>query len=557
MGLNPAPWQEEAFKLAGGQPQGQFTNVGDLGDNAGTGAARELGEMGGFPVGQVDVRTPTMRALEMASLPVLIQSLTNPQGISQMFSQMAGPVPGAQQSSLANFLFNDAGAFTGGAGGGQGGGSTGGGAGGGAGGQGGQPSGPPVAGGPLQGLPIGSPIPAPQGSTPGQPAPIDEAGNIIPNHPAGQPAANMPLYQRIQQMAMQLGQGASPSYSTPFSTQNQTLQQLLTSIGAGYQGQDALVGGAPTMGTAQSLLGELLNYSPALRGYNFDAPQTLGLAGDLWSGLDPYSKSRSLENVASIAAGGGSFPTIEQFLQSIGIQTRANGGPLDPMAPTLVGENGPELITPTGLNGVQNVVPLTGAGAPQNAFAQSPVQGQGTGSIQRLLEQNPEMEAFNASKNILMGQGGLLNAGGGGQGVVNAMRPVFEQNLQFGLNALTNAVPSVRNSGAAIQGADLSSRALNDFNLLAAQALQQGQQNTLGGLGVLGQLAGQAGQGAFGRNLAAGQLATQRDLGLGSLAMQQQAQQYNQTVNPTLQLLLAALGMATPTAYQTIVPGKK
>jgi hypothetical protein len=140
--------------------------------------------------------------------------------------------------------------------------------------------------------------------------------------------------------------------------------------------------------------------------------------------------------------------------------------------------------------------------------------------------------------------------------VMAALQPLFQQNLGFGLNALTNSVPSVRNSGAAIQGADLTSRALNDYNVLAAQAMQQGQQNSLGGLGILGQLAGQAGNGMFGRNLQAGQLATQRDLGFGQLGLQAQQQQWNQTVNPTLQLLMGAFGMATPTAYQTVVSQK-
>ena len=216
-------------------------------------------------------------------------------------------------------------------------------------------------------------------------------------------------------------------------------------------------------------------------------------------------------------------------------------------------------------NWASMVQPLNGGGGfgggsegsgflpPTSSFPATPNQGPGTGSIQRLLGQNPEGQAFDISKNLLMGQNGVLGSGGGGQGILAALQPLFQQNLQFGLNALNSSVPSARNSGAAIQGADITSRALNDYNVLAAQAMQQGQQNTLGGLGILGQLAGQAGQGQFGRNLQAGQLSTQRDLGFGNLALQAQQQGYNQAVNPTLQLLLAALGMATPTAYQTVV----
>jgi len=104
--------------------------------------------------------------------------------------------------------------------------------------------------------------------------------------------------------------------------------------------------------------------------------------------------------------------------------------------------------------------------------------------------------------------------------------------------------------------------------LMVAQAMQQGVNQQMQGLGVLGQMAGLAGQNPFQRALGLGQLSTQRELGLGQLAQQQQQflsdfglrqqqQLYNQIVNPTLQLLLAALGMAAPTAFQTVVTGPK
>ena len=65
------------------------------------GPARELYE----GVDQIDVRTKNMRALEEASLPLLFQTLMNPQAIGQAFGAAAGPVPGMPQSSLGSFLF--------------------------------------------------------------------------------------------------------------------------------------------------------------------------------------------------------------------------------------------------------------------------------------------------------------------------------------------------------------------------------------------------------------------------------------------------------------------
>lgn len=255
-------------------------------------------------------------------------------------------------------------------------------------------------------------------------------------------------------------------------------------------------------------------------------------------------------------------------------------------------------------------VPMLGGGS--NTFSSTPLQGMGTGPAARLAEQNPEMQTFDLAKGIL---GGQQNPG---QGVVNAMQPVFQQNLQSSLGQLRNFAPSVFNSQTGLEGANIGQRALNDFNVVAAQALQQGVSQQQQGLGILGQLAGQAGNGAFNRMLGAGQLDLQRqltgaqsgllgaqtqdvgaarqqqgqqisnqyNLGLGGLANEQllglrgqdiqrqlgltqlgqqqqqfqsnyglaaQQQQYNQTANPTLQLLLAALGMAQPTAYQTVV----
>lgn len=514
------------------------------GNNQQTGASRQIGEFGGYPVGQVDVRTPFMQMLEQAAMPLLFQTLLNPQGLAQQFGSAAGPVPTPGASGLASFLF---------------GGST------------GQAT-------PQQGQ-------QQPGSRPGQnDASMDPYAADYWNFATGKPRTGAEVHQGNQ------SQGANNlGYS---STQ-------VANLGGPAVLQQLLSSGTP--------LPSWVNPNPTTASQGAP-PLPLAKYGSIPIASDPSTWGANQHWWANIP----------------GLQSFATGGLFDPNKPAIVGELGPELITPAGGDGL-NVTPLGGAGgAPSNAFNMSPVQGQGTGAIQQLLMQNPEGQAFEAGKSILQGPGGLLGggnsqtqqmlsqnpegqafdigksilqgpggifgSGGGGQGVMQALQPLFQQNLKFGLNALTNSVPSVQNSGAAIEGADVTSRALNDYNLLAAQALQQGQQNTLGGLGILGQLAGQAGNGQFGRSmqadqltaqntlgglgllgqlagqagngqfgrsLQAGQLATQRDLGYGNLGLQAQQQQWNQTVNPTLQLLLAAMGMATPTAYQTVVPGKK
>jgi len=608
MGFNPGdppptdpngqPWQN---------PSHSFTPTDN---NQYTGASRQIGEFGGYPVGQVDVRTDIMKQLEQGALPLLMQVLGNPQGIAKMFGGMAGPVPGMPNTGLSSFLFNDAGSFSGAPGGGMplpgmppGGGG------------GGLPL-PPGGGGGLP--PTGGQPPLPPVSPPG----TTNTPRTRPNDGgAGAPQPGPNPYMYGQQSGPQpdwtgttLGGGQVPITTNTSPTYGTDLNSILAQFGLK---DDNSIGGFSGLQPGTGAPGKELNLAMINSGL---MPHGYALGGlhsqynQATNDFNPrmmelFGPQGFRQQFSSDAAG---VEALKTLLGSKGVQFRAMGGPLDPNAPTIVGEAGPELITPAAAGGQQQVLPMSmmrppkgtelpGAGGgvmpgipqpgisgvmpnmtmmePQTTpgagiygggmtnmmaspntgggFPSSPVQGQGTGSIQRLLEQNPEMEAFNAGKNILFGQGGMLGSGGGGQGILNALQPVFQQNLGFGLNELANRIPSVRNSAGAIEGADLTSRAMNDFNLFAAQALQQGQQNTLGGLGMLGQLAGQAGGGQFGRHMQAGQLATQRDLGMGSLGLQAQQQAYNQAVNPTLQLLLAALGMATPTGYQTVVPGKK
>lgn len=81
----------------------------------------------------------------------------------------------------------------------------------------------------------------------------------------------------------------------------------------------------------------------------------------------------------------------------------------------------------------------------------------------------------------LAGQGELQNpfasmgAVNPGQQVVDAAQTKFNQNLQRANTQLSQAAPSRFSSAFTQQGIDLNASALNDFNLFAAQALQEGQ----------------------------------------------------------------------------------
>lgn len=541
-GTGGLPFDGLGRNTSGIQGPGPFNPTDN---NRQTGASRQIGEFGDYPVGQVDVRTDMMRQLEQAALPLLTSLLDNPQGMAQMFGSIAGPVPGAPQTGLSNFLFNDAGAFTG------------------------QPQGPQGPGMPPGGGGPPAP-PPPPAQPPGDPSPVQPPVPPPPGNPIQQlPTVPVPT---------------APVASTDEMWKGVNLTELNKLLQQGGYGTQVL--NANKMKRDQ--LSPFYNDPLAWEGYK-QSNRGMTLFSEMDGGkynpeygfanvrhlldyfVDPSKMAQPHADYTKKNTTGGKISEaewkawVDAFNKQGGkVDKKAKGGKLNPNKVTMVGEQGPELIGPA-VNGQQQVMPLQNtmqtmgapAGPQTGNFASSPIQGQGTGSIQRLLEQNPEMEAFNASKNILFGQGGALGAGGGGQQILQALQPLFRQNLDYGLTALSNRVPSMNNSAAAVEGADLTSRAMNDFNLFAAQAMQQGQSNTLGGLGLLGQLAGQAGGGQFGRHMQAGQLATQRDLGLGNLGLQAQQQQYSQMVNPTLQLLLAAMGMATPTAYQTVVPGKK
>lgn len=356
-----------------------------------------------------------------------------------------------------------------------------------------------------------------------------------------------------------------------------------------------------------------------------------------------------------------------------GAKGMAQGGILpppitDPNQPILGGSMANTSMTPDpsigGAGGPPGGATQPGLGNPGPGLGNPPPLGgnpgqfsptQQPGALGQAAAFNPELDAFNSLKTALgMGWGGqantafnlgqgMLGAGGSagdansmrslasgtsvtpeiqnaltgqltsnpGQGVMNALQPVFNQNLQSAFGQLRSSAPSIFNSAQQLQGTDLARQSLNDFNLLSSQALQQGvgqQQNAASILGQLlgqnkqlnmqgfsqaGQLgqgnaaalgslgqgaagadmsalqtllggAGQAGQGQFGRlNQAAqtgmgaqqqGEQSRQFNLQY-DLAAQNQA--YNQSMNPTLQLLLAAMGLSEPTGLQTVVGSQK
>lgn len=103
------------------------------------------------------------------------------------------------------------------------------------------------------------------------------------------------------------------------------------------------------------------------------------------------------------------------------------------------------------------------------------------------MQLDPEMQALQVSLPMLQN---ILN-GRPGQGVIDALQPQFQRNL-----ATANQQGGRFGSGNAI----LRSRAVDDFNLLGANAAQQGQQLQLQAANALAMLSGQAGKAGFERS---------------------------------------------------------
>lgn len=149
----------------------------------------------------------------------------------------------------------------------------------------------------------------------------------------------------------------------------------------------------------------------------------------------------------------------------------------------------------------------------------SALQRQSMGGISQYLNQPaPEQQAFDMSHPALQ----AILGGKPGQGIMDALQPKFDQNL-----AQANQQGGRFGSANAI----MRSNALNDYNLLGAQAAQQGQQTQLQAANILGVLGGQAGQNPFSRMLGA--------YGVG----QQDANQQDQGTQRRLQMLMQLLGV--------------
>lgn len=165
------------------------------------------------------------------------------------------------------------------------------------------------------------------------------------------------------------------------------------------------------------------------------------------------------------------------------------------------------------INLLQSLFSGNGTGA-NSLFAQlfgdmgsnpTALQAQSTQAASNYLSQPaPEQQALNTAMPFLQN----LLANNPGQGMLDALKPSFDRNL-----AQANQQGGRFASGNAI----LRSRAVDDYNLLGAQALQQGHSQQLQGVDALRLLSGQAGQNPFSRIMGAGQMgasdAAQADLG--------------------------------------------
>lgn len=135
----------------------------------------------------------------------------------------------------------------------------------------------------------------------------------------------------------------------------------------------------------------------------------------------------------------------------------------------------------------------------------SPLQRQAMQGMSQYLNQPaPETRAFDMSMPALQ----QILGGKPGQGIIDALQPSFDRNL-----ASANQVGGRFGSGNAI----MRSRAVDDFNLLGAQAAQQGQSQQMQAAQILGMLGQSAGEGPFNRMqgaFAAGDLEPQRRIAL-------------------------------------------
>lgn len=152
-------------------------------------------------------------------------------------------------------------------------------------------------------------------------------------------------------------------------------------------------------------------------------------------------------------------------------------------------------------------------------------QKQASGGISQFLnQQSPEARALDESRGALTG---IMNQNSG-QGILEALQPFMDQG-----------VANANQQGGRFGSANmlLRNQNLQSTNLLAQQALQQGQQNQIGAANIFGMLSGQAGQADFGRLL--------QQFGIGT----QEAQQADVATQRRLGIGTGLTGMANQAAF--------
>jgi hypothetical protein len=246
--------------------------------------------------------------------------------------------------------------------------------------------------------------------------------------------------------------------------------------GGGFSTQ--LPGTAPNndmLGRMESVMGPLGTPTTALQ------QQSLGGISQ-YLNSDPYGQSN---NWLSHAAGGQGYNEANQAFRNVGNQNYFGG------AQNAFGQAG------NAFGNVGNANYFGGAQKGFNELAGGNYFGGAEGAFNRLEGYNP----FQPAQGALEG----MFAQNPGQGMLAALQPVFERNL-----AAANQQGGRFGSANAI----MRSRAVDDFNLLGAQALQRGTDQQIAAAGQYGQM----GNSLIGARTAAGQGL----LGVGQGQMSQQ-----------------------------------
>lgn len=538
----------------------------------GAGALTDLGTIGGQQVGQVDVRTNIMKALEAGSLPGLLSILGNPFGFSEAATGRVGGVPDGQTQNRAAEMMaaqpGGAGAglldqFTQGASQGVN-----------------RPPNPIAAalassgGDPLLSHIFGqqpTPMPPPtQGLAAGGILDPNQTSIVGENGPELIPPGNnqvIPLRGAGQAVAGDVSGGGPPGFTS--------LTNMANSGGPQIQ-PPPTGGGTPGQAGPQTLDDPIFNF-------DFDK----GVPGDQTS-VQPIPQGQPQAVPDQMSDGNG----------VLGGQVGAGGAkggspqggvPNSPQGPTVASNPAAQ---------------DHGVGVPQ-----FPQGGPAGGQLKSFLDQ--------------LAGGGFGNSNSASGPSANAnldsvLRPITERNIEFGLGALANRAPSTFNTAFQSQGIDLARQATDDHNRTVAEGLLKGDANRVADAAsqrsLTGSLAGTGVQGALGqlqnetqrelgftnlansrnlgllglqndRDLGFGQQDINRELGFGGLAntaaanqnnfnlglgaqaaqsdqfnatgaANAQAQAFQQLVGPAMQLLMGAFGQATPTGLQTIVPGQ-